>query len=142
MNACANLALIAALVSPLISADPIQEGAPSPFPAPKSAEIGLDEAIAGALAWLVANQNPDGSWGSHHSPRPIEVLSSVPGSQEAFRVATTALCALAMADAAGGPLPGTATGADLSSCVDRAIDYLLEKNGRVPCPRLTTRPPA
>jgi hypothetical protein len=76
------------------------------------------QALADAIAWLVANQQPDGSWGTHHSPRPIEVLASVPGSQEAFRVATTALATAALQES---PLAGD----DGLSAADRGIDYLL-----------------
>lgn len=69
-------------------------------------DVSAAEALAEGVAWLLANQNDDGSWGSHHSARPIEVLASVPGSLEAFRVATTGLvlCALMEADAEGPAL--------------------------------------
>lgn len=57
------------------------------------------EAAQAGVEWLVQHQNPDGSWGSHHSARPIEVLASVPGSLEAFRVATTGLAVCALMEA-------------------------------------------
>lgn len=76
------------------------------------------DAIRGAVEWLVAHQNKDGSWGSHHSPRPIEVLADVPGSHQAFRVATSALCVMALA---AGPQPTDASRAAHS----RGLDYLL-----------------
>lgn len=57
------------------------------------------EAARTGVQWLVQHQNPDGSWGSHHSARPIEVLASVPGSLEAFRVATTGLAVCALMEA-------------------------------------------
>jgi hypothetical protein len=72
-----------------------------------------------AVKWLVDNQQPNGSWGTHHSPRPIEVLASVPGSQEAFRVATTALCVTALQEC---PLAGE----DGFRAAEKGIDYLLE----------------
>ncbi|MDA1259685.1 MAG: hypothetical protein O3A20_03600 [Planctomycetota bacterium] len=81
-------------------------------------QVGREEALAGALAWLVASQNEDGSWGSHHSPRPIEVLCDVPGSHDAFRIATTALCVMALEH---GPPPGVAGAA----ARDRGVDALL-----------------
>jgi len=91
----------------------------APFPAPRASEVDPDRAISEAVTWLMANQNADGSWGSHHSPRPNEVLSSVPGSQEAFRIATTALCALALGDAAVARLPA-------AQAIHRALDFLIE----------------
>ena len=72
-----------------------------------------------AIAWLVDNQNPDGSWGSHRSPRPIEVLASIPGSQDAFRVATTALCVTALQESPRAGEKG-------AQAVEKAIAWLLE----------------
>jgi len=79
----------------------------------------VEQVLADAVEWLVENQQPDGSWGTHHSPRPIEVLASVPGSQEAFRVATTGLVVTALQ---GCPVAGD----DGLRAADRGIDYLLE----------------
>ncbi len=77
-----------------------------------------DAAIEGAVDWLLANQHDDGGWGSHHSPRPIEVLADVPGSHNAFRVATSALCVISLLDS---PLQTEAT----RSSASRGLDYLL-----------------
>ncbi len=79
----------------------------------------VGEIIDAAVAWLVANQEENGAWGSHHSPRPIEVLASVPGSQDAFRIATTALVVTALQEC---PRAGEAG----ERACSRAIDYLLE----------------
>ena len=79
----------------------------------------VEQAVTDAIQWLIENQQADGSWGSHHSPRPIEVLASVPGSQNAFRVATTGLATAALQES---PLAGD----DGRQAASRAIDYLLE----------------
>lgn len=79
----------------------------------------LDTAVRTAAEWLVREQNADGSWGSHHSPRPIEVLCNVPGSHEAFRVATSALAVMALSDAPK-PIPGRET------AIQRGLGFLLE----------------
>ncbi len=50
------------------------------------------------LKWLTLNQNPDGSFGSHQSALPNEVAASGLASHQAFKVATTALCVLAIQD--------------------------------------------
>jgi hypothetical protein len=87
----AGLALGALAPAQSDTGDAIHGAAPS-------THVPLAAAVQGAVDWLVLNQNVDGSWGSHHSPRPIEVLASIPGSQHAFRVATTSLCLMALAD--------------------------------------------
>lgn len=85
---------------------------------PSLPRVPAAQALREGVQWLVEHQNPDGSWGSHHSARPIEVLASPPGSQEAFRVATTALCVMALRDAALD-LPG------VREAIAKGVDHLL-----------------
>ena len=92
---------------------------PGAFRSPAAAHATLEEALEAGVGWLLAHQNADGSFGSHHSPRPIEVLASFPGSQEAFRVATTALCVSALREASGGR-------EDTEAAVQRALAFLIE----------------
>jgi hypothetical protein len=86
---------------------------------PTAEERALEKTAREAVAWLVQNQNKEGSWGSHESPRPIEVLADVPGSHQAFQVATTALSALALE---GCPIASE----EKDRAIDRAIDWLLD----------------
>lgn len=53
-------------------------------------------AIKRGVKFLVENQQPDGSWGTGLETRGLEIYSMVPGSHDAFRVATTALCVMAL----------------------------------------------
>ncbi len=82
----------------------------------------IETAIDGGLAWLLESQMPTGAWGSHHSSRPIEVFCTVPGSHDAFRAATTALCVMAIADA--GRLGGRSSEPQ-SAAFGRGVDYLV-----------------
>lgn len=93
-----------------------QDGAAADFLHPPRAV-----AIRQAVEWLVAHQRPDGAWGSHESPRPIEVLCSVPGSHQVFRVATTALCVMALDHS---PYRTAASRA----AADRGIDAILREH--------------
>ncbi len=105
--------LLAALLPATADAQP---GTPAPGqqqePAPAAADalaphlhqsgaahLAVSNAVAvrGAVDWLVNNQNKDGSWGGPQSPRPIEIMADVPGGHNAFRVATTGLCVMALA---------------------------------------------
>jgi len=82
-------------------------------------EAEVEVAITKGTAWIIANQREDGSWGSHHSPRPIEVFATPPGTRDAWRVATTALCTMALWD--------TKSPSDESAAAaDRGLDYLIE----------------
>jgi hypothetical protein len=56
-------------------------------------------AIDRGVAFLVACQNADGSWGTGLKTTGFEIYSRVPGSHDAFRVGTTALCVTALREA-------------------------------------------
>ncbi len=71
------------------------------------------EAIERGVAFLVRSQQPDGSWGTGLETRGTEIYSMVPGSHDAFRVATTALCVMALREAGEKPAH------------DRGLEYLL-----------------
>jgi len=66
--------------------------------APPAAEVTREQAVRTAVAWLVENQNDDGSWGKFTSGRTWEVRAHVPGGLHAFRAASTALCWLGLND--------------------------------------------
>jgi hypothetical protein len=75
----------------------------------------IDAAIARGVDFLKKSQNPDGSWGTGLETRGLEIYASVPGSHDAFRVATTALCAMALRDAGHA-------GEDAH---EKAVEYLI-----------------
>lgn len=54
------------------------------------------------VKFLVGSQQPDGSWGTGTVTRGYEVYSMVPGSHDSYRVATTALCVMALREAGEG----------------------------------------
>jgi hypothetical protein len=59
----------------------------------------VKNAIADGVAFLVRTQNKNGSWGRGAETRGLELYSMVPGSHDAFRVATTSLCVMALREA-------------------------------------------
>ncbi len=59
----------------------------------------IDRAILEGVRLLVRLQNRDGSWGTGRETTDFDVMASVPGSHDAFRVATTALCVMALREA-------------------------------------------
>lgn len=79
-------------------------------------------AIDDGVAYLVASQQPDGCWGTGTVTRGLEILSMVPGSHDGFRVATTALGAMALREAieAGSTVPGA------KEAHDHAVKYLVD----------------
>ncbi|HZE99426.1 MAG TPA: prenyltransferase/squalene oxidase repeat-containing protein [Planctomycetota bacterium] len=59
-------------------------------------ERSLEDAIEEGVEYLTSTQSPDGSWGQGKDTSDFDVLASVPGSHDAFRVGTTALCVMAL----------------------------------------------
>lgn len=86
------------------------------------AERPLDRAIAEGVAFLLKSQNPDGSWGTGLQTRGTEIYSMVPGSHDAYRDGTTALCVMALREAlADRPDPAVA------AAHSRGVKYLAEQ---------------
>ena len=78
-------------------------------------ERDMPDAIAEGVAYLVKSQQEDGSWGAGKQTRGFEIYASVPGSHHAFRVATTALCVMALREAGETEAHG------------RGLEYLVTK---------------
>ena len=71
------------------------------------------DAIAKGVAFLKKSQNPDGSWGTGLETRGTEVYSMVPGSHDAYRIGTTALCVMALREVGEKPAH------------DKGLEYLI-----------------
>ena len=61
----------------------------------------IAEAIDAGCAFLMERQNSDGSWGSAHQTKGLNIFAPVPGSHRAFRLAVTALSLSALLETKG-----------------------------------------
>jgi hypothetical protein len=68
-------------------------------PVPLSAEK-LDGAIERGVAFLLKNQNRDGSWGSAGKTKQLNIIAEI-GSHHGFRIAVTAMCVSALLEVGG-----------------------------------------
>lgn len=71
-------------------------------------------AIRDGVAYLLGAQNANGSWGGPGGSTGYDLWAPPPGSHDAFRSATTALCVLALMEAKGPPEP-----------IRRGLEWLL-----------------
>lgn len=71
----------------------------------------ITAAIDRGVAFLVAAQNPNGSWGSATRTKGLNVYAPVPGAHHAFRAATTSLCLAALLET-GLDAPGAEAAVD------------------------------
>ena len=94
------------ILAPSLLALPLQAGGPPAgsveerHPIPEPVEPPAPEAVERALdrgvGFLLAVQNPDGSWGSARRTKDLNIYAPVPGAHHAFRTAVTALCLCAL----------------------------------------------
>lgn len=97
---------------------------PRPAPAATPSLAEFDLAIGKGIEFLLADQNPDGSWGSATRTKGLNIYAPIPGAHNAFRAAVTSLAILALYETGGER-------SDVRAALDRAEAWLLENLGRV-----------
>jgi hypothetical protein len=104
---------------------PASTSAPATPPAsaePTPPRVDVEGAIRRGVAYLVASQNPSGSWGSTASNL-WDIYAPPPGSFVTFEVAVTGLAVTALLET-GAP------GADVAAAVRRGADWLVANHAR------------
>lgn len=89
----------ATVAGPAIQAADVALKAPLPAAAPARSLKEIDAAVARGVDFLLANQNPNGSWGSAERTKGLNIYAPVPGSHQAFRAAVTSMCISALIEA-------------------------------------------
>lgn len=82
----------------------------------------INAAIERGIGFLIADQNPNGSWGSARATKGLNIYAPVPGAHDAFRAATTALAVSALIDSGLADQPGAAADA-----LEKAQIFLLSE---------------
>ncbi|MBC7352588.1 MAG: terpene cyclase/mutase family protein [Thermogutta sp.] len=77
---------------------PLATEGPKPPPAVPPSREEIDRAIRRGVDFLLLRQNRDGSWGSPHNTKGLNIYAPVPGAHQAFRAAVTSLCVAALID--------------------------------------------
>jgi hypothetical protein len=107
----------AATVVPKAPSSALLSG-PHPLPCPTPTREAIESAIQRGVAFLLARQNRDGSWGSAHQTKGLDIYAPAPGAHQAFRAGVTALCVAALIEAAHDS-------GDVSTALDRGENWLL-----------------
>jgi hypothetical protein len=90
-----------------------------PKPAPPPSPGALDGAVQRGVAFLLKDQNKDGSWGTPARTKGLNIYAPVPDGHLAFRSGVTALCVMALIEA-GGDTP------DVVRAIERGENWIME----------------
>lgn len=93
--------------------------APKPKPVAQPAPEAIVKSIRRGVEYLIAKQNKDGSWGTAHRTKGLDIYAPAPGAHQAFRTGTTALCVQALLETGG-------TAPDALAALERGEAWLLE----------------
>lgn len=91
---------------------------PEPVDEPASRQE-IKQSIDRGIDFLLEDQNKNGSWGTPHRTKGLNIYAPVPGAHHAFRAAVTSLCIAALIE----------TGShreDVQAALDRAEAWLVE----------------
>ena len=103
-------------ISPLATEGP----KPEPITPPKPEEI--TSAINRGIKFLLADQRPDGSWGSPENTKGLNIYAPPPGAHDAFHTAVTSLVIMALIEAE--PKLPRKDRADVNKAIDRGAAWL------------------
>src|SRR5688572_14372626 len=98
---------------------PLSEIGPKAKPVEPPTAEAIEKALLRGVAFLVADQNPNGSWGSAEQTKDLNIYAPVPGAHHAFRSAVTGMCVSALIEAGG-------SSAEVNLAIDRGETWLLE----------------
>ena len=107
--------LAALMACPLLPADETE------LEPPRASSI--EESIELGIAFLVSDQNENGSWGSARQTKGLNIYAPVPGAHDAFRSAVTAMSISALVDSGLADNPESPAG----KALDKGAAYLMKE---------------
>lgn len=117
-----------AAAPPVASTPPTQQEVPveaaEEITSPAALKSELDNAIARGVDYLVAKQNPTGSWGSATNTKGLNINAPIPGAHHAFRSGASALALEALLNS-GDRRPTTVT------AIEKGAAWLLDQLPRL-----------
>jgi hypothetical protein len=84
----------------------------------------IQGAIKRGVKFLLADQRPDGSWGSPEKTKGLNIYAPPPGAHDAFKAAVTSLVVMALIEAE--PQLAESERADVNPAIDRGAEWLDE----------------
>jgi hypothetical protein len=95
-------------------------------PPPPATPQQVVAALERGVAFLLKDQNKDGSWGSPHQTKDLNIFAPVPGAHHAFRAAVSAMCVEALIVSGT-----TGTNVSAAAALGRGEAWLIENLPKV-----------
>ena len=108
---------------PHISPQATEGPKPAPITPPKPEEIA--SAIHRGVKFLLADQRPDGSWGSPERSKGLNIYAPPPGAHDAFHTATTSLVIMALIEVE--PKLPEKERPEVNKAIDRGAEWLEKR---------------
>jgi hypothetical protein len=109
--------------SPLATVSPIPEPVERPAPA------AIQESINRGVDFLLADQRPDGGWGSPERTKGLNIYAPAPGAHQGFKLAVAGLVLSALVECEPTLDPDRAGKVDVA--IDRGTKWILANHERV-----------
>lgn len=107
---------------PPIHLSPQATAGPKPAPIKPPTPEEIDAAIHRGVKFLLADQRPDGSWGSPENTKGLNIYAPPPGSHDAFKSAVTSLVVMSLIKAE--PQLKDPERAEVNKAIDRGAKWL------------------
>jgi len=102
----------------------VPDAPPKPKPIDPPKQEAVQDAIRRGIAFLLKDQNEDGSWGSAERTKGLNIYAPPPGAHHAFQAAVTSLCIAALIEVGGDS-------AEVRKSIERAETWLFDFLPRV-----------
>jgi len=102
---------------------------PEPHPVSPPEPEKISSAIHRGVAFLLADQRPDGSWGSAENTKGLNIYAPPPGAHDAFRTAVTSLAIMALIESES--LVKEDQQPAVRQAIDRGAAWLEKRLGRL-----------
>ncbi|KAF0244899.1 MAG: signal peptide-domain containing [Planctomycetota bacterium] len=122
MKIAASVLLVAALAGCSTEPEPAK---PLPLEQQPVRTRALDQSVHDGVTFLLKSQERGGYWGTGCRPLGWDIYASAPGSHMAFKVATTALCAMALREVAASGILLDPMKSEAVAAGRRAEDWLV-----------------
>ncbi|MEX2171815.1 MAG: prenyltransferase/squalene oxidase repeat-containing protein [Pirellulales bacterium] len=114
---------------PVVKLSPLATQGPMPAAIEPSSAAEIASGIERGIEFLLADQRPDGEWGSAEQTKGLNIYAPIPGAHQAFKSAVTSLVLMALVEAE--PMLSGELREKVGQAIDRGEAWLIDHVGTV-----------